>query len=532
MKTRMAARVRELWHEDRGVALITVLGVAVVITALAVGSYTIARQALFDSSRVEDETEAYRAAASGLDRELASFQENHLSTSYPKYGSTADGTYTLNVEEIGSSRYRLVCEGVASDGAVETVAQEFYFMNLWKMNFAGTGDQSLVSGGDKISGGSNIVGPFYMKGDLTLDSSMSVQEGPIFVLGGDIRRTANGVRFGTASLPVDVFCDGDTSTLLDGGNKVHVGNVDASVPDIQTPQVDPDDLAAYANTARGESVDNNMGSLSKGMITNLECDPVLRSASDYVDSAYTSVYSASARTKANATNANYKFIGAANGAVGAEGQGAYNFVLNDATPSFGWWGPVYAGNADVGYVTIASSYPAGVYDTNLHDDFAWDTSTNTLYISGTVFVDGDVTLNPNITYVGNGTIVANGDITVNGLLRPAGTTPQARANEWALGLVTPLGITFTANTGQMSGGNPDASEIRDRTPDVAGAFYAEDFVEFPAKLLFQGSVITGEIRGPKNNLWLVTNPLLPDYLPDSLPGSAGGLMTPTRWMRY
>ncbi len=528
----MKARLSSLRLDDQGVALITVLGLAVVITALAIGSYTIARQALLESTRVEDETEAYRAAASGLDRELATFQENHLVTNYPKEGSTPDGDYTLTVEMIGTSKYRLVCEGVASDGSVETVAQEFYFMNLWKMNFAGTGDQSLVSGGDKITGGSNIVGPFYMKGDLTLDASMSVQEGPIFVYGGDIKRTANGVRFGTSAVPVDVFCDGSTATLKDGGNKVFVGNVDASVPNIETPQVDPEDLEAYANTARGESVDNNMGSVSRAMITNYECNAATRSPSDYTNATYTGTYSASARTKADATNANYKFIGAANGVLSPEGQGTYNFVLNDATPSFGWWGPINAGNADVGYVTIASSYPAGVYATNVHDDFAWNTTTNTLYISGTVFVDGDVTLNPNITYVGNGTIVANGDITVNGLLKPAGTTPQARANEWALGLVTPLGITFTANTGQMSGGNPDASEIRDRVPDIAGAFYAEDFVVLPEKLLMQGSIITGEIRSGQNNIWLVTNPMLPDYLPDSLPGSGGGLMTPTRWMRY
>ena len=532
MGQKSAARIRSLWAEDRGIALVTVLGIAVVITALAIGSYTIARQALLEASRVEDETEAFRAAASGLDREIATFQETQVLTGYPKDGSTADGTYVIDVETIGTSRYRLVCEGTARDGSTETVAQEFYFMNLWKMNFAGTGDQSLVSGGEKLTGGSNIVGPFYMKGDLTLDASMSVQEGPIFVYGGDIKRTANGVRFGTSDLRVDVFCDGSTTSLPDGENKVFLGNVDASVPNIETPPLDDDDLQAYATTARAESVDNNMGSISKGMITNYECDPVLRAASDYVNPAYTGIYSASARTTASATNANYKFIGAADGSIAAEGAGTHNLVLNDATPSFGWWGPTNAGNADVGYVTIASSYPAGVYDTNVHDDFAWDTSTNTLYISGTVFIDGDLTINPDIKYVGNGTIVANGDITINGLLIPAGTTPQARANKWALGLVTPLGITFTCNTGQMSGGNADAAEIRDRIPDVAGAFYAEDYVVLPEKLLVQGSVITGEIRAGINNIWLVTNPMLPDYLPDSLPGSAGGLMTPTRWMRY
>lgn len=519
------------WADDSGVALITVLGVIMVITLLAFGSYTIAGQALTESDRVANETAAYRVASSGLDRELATFQESGLTEAYPKHFSTSEGTSTVTVETIGSSRYRLVSVGVSSDGSTETVAQEFYFMNLWKMNFAGTGDQSLVSGGDKISGGSNIVGPFYMKGDLTLDSSMSVQEGPIFVYNGDIKRTAGGVRFGDSGLRVDVFCDGNWSSLPDGEKKVFLGNVDASVPDIKTPVVSQADLASYASTAKAESVDNNMGSIDKATIANHECGTT-HQASDYIASAFTSTFSTSARTKAHATNANYKFIGAADGTIGTKGAGTYNFTLSDSTPSFGWWGPTYAGTAALGYASVPGSFPASVYDTNVHDDFAWNTATNTLYIEGTVFVDGDVTLNPNIIYVGNGTIVANGDITVNGTLKPAGTTPQARNNKWAIGLVSPTGITFTAGTGQMSGGNPDAAEIRDRVPDVAGAFYAEGYISLPAKLLMQGSVITGEIRAPKNNLWLVTNPMLPDYLPASLPGSGGGMMTPTRWMRY
>lgn len=526
-----ARRVR--WTDDGGVALITVLGVIMVITALAFGSYTIAQQALTESNRVQDETRAYRAAASGLDKELATFQEKGLSESYPKYGATGDGTYTLTVEQIGSSRYRLVSEGIGKDGSKERVAQEFYFLNLWKMNFAGTGSQSLVSGSDKITGGSNIVGPFYMKGKLTLDSSMSVQEGPIFVYKGDIVRTAAGVRFGTSDLRVDVFCGQDWNSLPDGEKKVFLGNVDAAVPEINTPPLTKEMLDGYASTARAESVDNNMGPVSKGTAPIHECNTATPSASDYTAVSYTGAYSTSTRRQASTTNANYKFIGAPDGKVAELGEGSNDFTLDSTTPDFGWWGPTYEGSSlPTGYVSLPAEYPAGVYDTNLHDDFAWDQSTSTLYVEGTVFIDGDLTINPDVTYVGNGTLVVNGDVTINGLLRPAGTSAQARQNQWALGISTPNGITFTANTGQMTGGNPTAEEIRARTPDVAGAFYATKYVVIPEKLLVQGSVVTGEIRSGKNNIWLVTNPMLPEYLPDSLPGSAGGLMTPTRWMRY
>lgn len=535
METSISRIRRVPWADESGVALITVLGVIMVVTALAFGSYTIAQQALTEANRVQDETSAYRAAASGLDRELATFQEKGLSESYPKRGSTGDGTYTLTVEPIGASRYRLVSEGIGKDGSRERVAQEFYFLNLWKMNFAGTGNQTLVSGADKVTGGSNIVGPFYMKGKLTLDSSMSVQEGPIFVYKGDIVRTAGGVRFGTKDLRVDVFCGQDWSTLPDGEKKVFLGNVDSAVPEINTPPLTQEMLEAYASTARAESVDNNMGPKKEGVppIPIHECNSVAPSASDYTAASYTSLYSASLRRQASTTNANYKFIGAADGEIATVGNGTHNFTLDATTPSFGWWGPTYAGSSlPTGYVNLPSAYPTGVYGTNIHDDFAWDQSTKTLYIEGTVFIDGDLTINPHVNYVGNGTFVVNGDVTINGLLRPAGTSAQARQNKWALGITTPNGITFTCNTGQMSGGNPTAEEIRARTPDVAGAFYATKYVVIPEKLLVQGSVVTGEIRSGKNNIWLVTNPMLPEYLPDSLPGSAGGMMTPTRWMRY
>jgi hypothetical protein len=526
--------LQECWSDESGVALVTVLGVILVITALAFGSYMLAQQALLEAHRVEDETQAYRAAASGLDRELATFQESGLGETYPKTGSTGDGTYTITVESIGASRYRLVSTGVGRDGSEEAVAQEFYFLNLWKMNFAGTGQQSLVSGGGHITGGSNIVGPFYMKGDLTLDASMSVQEGPIFVYGGDIKRTASGVRFGTEDLRVDVFCDGDTSTLPDGERKVFLGNVDASVPEINTPPLTQEMLEGYASTARAESVDNNMGPIARGTTTIHECNTLSPSGTDYTNVAYTSLYSVSTRRQADTTNANYKFIGAADGVIAPSGTGTHNLTISSSTPDFGWWGATYEGSAlPTGYASAPAAYPIGVYGTNVHDDFAWDQSAGILYIEGTVFVDGDVTLDCDIDYVGNGTIVANGDIVVNGLLRPLGTTAQAQQNQWVIGLATPTGITFTANTGQMTGGAiPPAEEIRARTPDVAGAFYATQYVVLPEKLLVQGSVITGEIRCGQNNLWLVTNPYLPDYLPDSLPGSAGGLMTPTRWMRY
>jgi hypothetical protein len=528
----MRMRAQRLAADEQGVALITVLGVITVITALAIGSFSLASQALNESEIVEGESAAFRVAQSGLDRDMATFEEYALTLSYPKTGSTNEGTFVIDVETLATGQYRLVSTGTALDGTVERVAQEFYFMNLWKMNFAGTGDQSLVSGAKKISGGSNIVGPFYMRGSLEIDSSMFVAEGPIFVrtagqLGGLIY---NAGQFGYKGAPVDVFCDGDITALrakaqtdLGAMNpKVVLGQVRPSVPDIQTPHVTQGMLESWASQAKAESVDNRMGSDSKHPIPVPSPETLTGQAIEYtvVEPAYT-------RRQADSTNVNYKFIGREDGAIASVGAGEHPLYISSATPSFGWWGPTNSGG-----VVLSGTNPAtSQHEVNVHDDFAWDAVNKVLYIEGTVFVDGPLTVDPGVRYVGNGTIIANGDITVNGFFRPAGINAvQGRENQWACGLVTPTTLTFTSQSAAV--GSPTPQALRDQLADGAGAFFAEIGVKVPAKYLMQGSIITGEITAPANNFYLVTNPLLPQYLPDSLPGSQGGLMFPSRWMRY
>lgn len=529
----MRMRLRGFASGEQGVALITVLGVISVITVLGIASFTLARQALVDSERVEGESAAFRVAQSGLDRDIATFEDVGLSVAYPKTGSTNEGTYVIEVEPLATGQYRLVSTGTAHGGMVEHVAQEFYFMNLWKMNFAGTGDQSLVSGATKISGGSNIVGPFYMKGSLEINSSMMVAEGPIFVrtagtIGGLIY---NQGQFGLPGFPVDVFCDGDISALraqaqADLGKvnpKVVLGQVRPSVPDIRTPHIDQDDLDSWASQAKAESVDNRMGSDSKHPIPVPSPESLTGQAIEY-KTVGSPTYT---RAQASSTNVNYKFIGREDGVVASRSEGAHPLHITAVTPSFGWWGPTNANG-----VVLSGSNPAtSQHPVNVHDDFAWDAVNKVLYVEGTVFVDGPVTIDPDVRYVGNGTIVANGNITINGYFRPAGTTAvQGRDNEWAVGLVTPTSITFTAQSAAV--GSPDPQTLRDQLSDGAGAFFGEESVNFPAKFLMQGSVIAGEINAPANNFYLVTNPLLPQYLPESLPGAQGGMMFPSRWMRY
>jgi len=520
----MRNRMRGIVRDDSGIALLTVLGVIAVVTVLSVGSFYLATQTLHSAQRLEDETRAFRAANSGLDKQLATFTDEDVE-SWPVEGiagSTPDGTYILTLEDLTGEEYRLVSTGHGTDGTEEAVAQQFFFMNLWEMNFAGTGPQSLITGGGTLTGSSNIVGPFYMKGTLDVLASMMVLEGPMFVRDGDINYKAG--MFGVSGDPVDVFCNGSIETLT--GNKIFLGRTSTSVPDIQLPRIQQEDLEFWAGKAKAESVDNVMGSVaSTPTVTNMETDNSVQPTS------YTTVQPPSSgtytRTKADDTNVNYKFIGPADGVIAAKGNGTHPFTLTDATPSFGCWGPTNENTI------VLAGHSSGAYATNVHDDFAWDTDTNTLYIEGTVFVDGDLTIDCDIDYVGNGTIVSNGDVIIRGTMAPAGNdTPNARLNEWVIGIVTPTTINLTCNTPQVMLGNPTAQEVRDRVPDIGAALYAEQSVTTYAKLLVQGSVITGTINTGQNNLWLVTNPMLPTYLPESLPGAGGGLMMPGLWTRF
>lgn len=537
----MDPKITSRLKDDRGVAMITVLGVIAVITVLAVGSFALAQQALLDSKRVENETMAFRAAASGLDTEMATFTDVNLGGTYPKTGATEDGTYVITLmtsaddASLGPDQYRLVSTGTGRDGSIERVAQQFYYMNLWKMNFAGEGLDSLVSGANKFTGSSNVVGPFYMRNSFSVAASMYVAEGPLFVKDGNLYYLQG--QFGLAGEPVDVFCNGETDTLeaaaaKTGGNpKVVVGTISRSVPSISLPDITQADMEEWASRAIAESVDNNMGSISRGTVVNQETST--GSPSTYI-TMFQPTYT---RAKAHVTNPNYKFVGAADNSIASAGTGTHDLTIDASTPSFGFWGSTNTTNGVTRNAAgaLLAAYPAGVYADNVHDDFAWDAARKILFVEGTVFIDGAFVLGTDVEYIGNGTIVANGPITVNGLLRPAGTAVQARERQWALGLVSPTTIVFTANTPQGGGVSPnetDVNTIRDTKPDVGGAFFAGQSVTIPPKLFMSGSVITDKILGGNTNLWLVTNPYLPEYIPESLPGSGGGLMMPSLWTRY
>jgi len=156
-----------------------------------------------------------------------------------------------------------------------------------------------------------------------------------------------------------------------------------------------------------------------------------------------------------------------------------------------------------------------------HDDFAYDGAGN-LYVEGTVFVDGNLTINGDVNYVGNGTIVVNGKLDINGKLIPQGGNLLASS---AMGFAVTGDVTLDAPGGNVS--NPT-----DATPaDISAAVFSNGTINLNGHIVFRGSLMAGGISFNANNAHLMTNPLLPTFLPDSLPGVGSVIWASSAWGR-
>lgn len=536
-------RVRLLGAGDEGVALVTVVGVMVLVTLLSVGAFTLAQQSLFDAKRAEAESRAFRVAAAGLDYALAEFENpNTAVLNEPLSISTVEGTATVTTTKTDgdAGEYEVVSTGRGIDGSIEQVTQKFYFFNLWEMNFAGTGSQSLMSGSSGMNGSSNIYGPFYVRGNLSLDANFTVRDGPLFVNDGKLTVTSATTEIGTLEKKVRIYCNGDVDLTKGKPALMNYDGPFLSVPNIELPTLSAQDMAKYATLAQDESTDNKMSRVNAD-------EPELLNLETF-----------------SWEDATYKFFGDAAQTVSPLGQGVTPLVLgtpctksgNKGLGTFGSWGEISRVTTDGVSVNIPASAD-GLYTaeyTNSHDDFAyWDNPLGTfmpaaalgsnsaftpgwdlLFISGTVYVDGPLVFNDNVLYIGNGTIVANGPVKIKGVLRPywRDNTPGVvnKVGEdlkWCLGIVTPSPIDMYA-----SGSNNGVEPVRNNAFDYAGAFYTDNVLTvYQPSTSVRGSILSRKMELLGTNGDIVTNPLLPTYLPDSLPGGGSGVLTLGLWSR-
>jgi len=477
-------------RDDRGVALVVVMGVIALLTIVATGGYLVAGQTLFQAKRVEHESDAFLRANSGLDYALGLF-DNHgyLASDYPLVVASSDGTFTVTVTPGSNSEYTVTSVGQGQSGGSSTVKERFFFINLWEMNISSGEGDALTAGGGSWEGTSWVDGPFYCRIAGPIQMKADFLTGPLFLKGADGSLSTQGnATIGTSTKPIDIYVEGSVS-----GN-VYAKTLSHNVPDITLPRVDSTYLAEKAQIAKDQSIDNVMGESGSSTVQNVEAD--LTNANPAT--TYTTVLS---RLRASGATTFYKYVGG--DAIAQPGEGTHNLTIAVGGASFGAWNYIPPGGTSA-----------------VSDDFAFDASTGTLYINGTVFIDGDLIFGGTIYYVGNGTIVANGDITIPGDLRPASGNMDVG---YALGLVTPTTISIG------SGGNANPRDASN--PDVCGAFFAQQKIEFLANSMFKGSIISAEITSNHPNTHMITDPLLPTYLPRSMPGLGAGMVTLAGWSR-
>lgn len=490
MVTTLPAALRRLRDDDSGVAMVTVMGVIMVMTLIAFAAFFYANQNLGQSVRVQNQTQAFQAANAGIDRALARMQVNgYVPADYPVVGtSTTGANYSAEVTPTSNSEYICTSIGHDSSGQRQTIKVKFFYLNMWNMNLAGGTNNAL--GGGSVRGTTSVYGPFYVRGGVALGSNSTIENGPLFIKGGDLTISGSGQIGGNG--PLDLYVTGAYPTP--GSNGMNVRSVSQSVPDIHLPKIDSTVLLADFVTAKNESIDNVQGYSDSG-IANEEVAGAPNTYPTLFQPGW---------TRPKATNASdfYKVIGSDTG-ISAVGAGITTLTIG-GTGSFG------SGSGD-GHYTMSS-----------HDDFWFDDTTNILYVEGTVYVDGPLYVNENVKYRGNGAIICNGDVFLNGDFKPDTVNFQPDALH-CVGLTTPGNMIVTA-------GDNNVKSPTD-PPNLAGAFFCSKDFSMTMNLLIKGSVLAGSISFAHPNQHLVTDPNLPSYLPRGMPGAGEAILTKGAWVR-
>ncbi|MDF1542590.1 MAG: hypothetical protein RQ731_00350 [Anaerosomatales bacterium] len=493
--------LRAMMRRDEGIAMPLVMGVISVLTVISIASFALASNALQETTRTQGETIAFQIANAGVDAALEQVYRTGFSTgNFPATGTISDGTYEVMVTRLENSEYELRSTGTDRTGFTETVVVRFFYINLWEMIFAAGNQESLTAGGGGINGNSNVTGPFYVRGAVEMSGYSYVHKGPLFVDGALTRQ--GSAELGQESMPIQLYVSG---AYPEPGANAFYRSVSQSVPRIELPRLLDYELLEAAQKAQEESVDNFLG-MREGEVAgnNYETDRTNPTPLDYrtVDPPNTGTF-----TRSYARNATpdvhrfgYKYVGAGSEPSPA-GQGTTGLTIGPA--SFGAW------------------YGYGYTDPNMRDDFAYDHINQVLYLDGTVFVDGPLTIDRAIKYEGNGTLIVNGPVTVLGDIYP-NTTGRKMDARHAIGIATPVDMSISGTDSNSGPGD---------LPEHSLALYAGGSIRFNNNELFVGSIVAGHINMGVNNVHLVTDPDLPDFLPDSLPGRNSPLLTKGAWAR-
>lgn len=522
--------------DDRGMALVTVLGIALVITLLAVGSYTLATQTLHEASRNAGRTKAYRTASSGLDRYLSDLDVDVTpgtddTHTFPAV-VTDEGTATVKIDRVPESgmRYLLTSVATGSDGTTATVTQQVFAPTIWDM--AIVADQITTSGTLPL----RVLGPVYTNHDLVLQPGSKLYGGPVLVKGADIVVEGAGT-VGSPVNPVTVLCDGEVPAPVDNGDGtgVFLSSVAAMPPTVAVPSFARGDLSKAATRAVAESGDGKMGSASNpNRLANQEVRTHLYPGYK----TYASGDLVTDPVTLGATTFNATQIG---------GVGLGSLML------FGGWGPQqYEGAVPIPASDNEYTTP-NRYDDWAHKEGPWNSSKGiykpaVIFINGTVYINGNLYFYYPVQFIGNGTIVCNGKVTIGRGIRPYGPDNSlAMSQGWRLGIVATGPITVngdpatrldsTTASGTVGVPQPTApgtmteAGLNDAVPFVWADLYSADSVKLDFwnyDALYRGSIVTPQLTVP-TYCWIMADGRPTSTVPESLPGERTRMLITGKW---
>ncbi len=460
--------------DDRGIVLAVVMMAIMLLTVIGIAAFTISAQSIADSTRVRRQTTALQAASSGLERFISI---PGTPTVGIFSGQLGGGDYSVTVVQTGSGAFvnRYLYTSVGTTGSATCTVRQYVdhtWTDPWTFEIAGK--KATVGTAQQLNGGSELLGSFYVVGDVDLNSNAVIGGGTWYVTGTP--------KFGSATTWTGTRQTLYTNSAALGANSGWTrlwsdtgdgGALASPVPPLELPYADQEYINGTYALARVESSDNLVGcSGSAGTEVGTRGDP--ETYPPNLKFQFPDVMSSPC----------YKIVQPTN---------------TTAAPTL-WNGT----SERKMYVLGPKAFGRPT------DDFAL--VSNVLYVKGTVFIDGNLTIAETVTsYVGFGTIVVNGTVDLAGK-PPNGLLPLQPLS--ATNVLPADHLTQTTNLGIVAVGG-----ITMNRKPYEGTLFSNAAISLGNNAAVWGSIHGAAIEGDVHSDIIVESAVVFELVPPSMPGS-------------
>lgn len=413
-------------RDDSGMALFVAMSAIALMFLLTTTAFYFASQTLFEAKLADQHDVAFQAASSGVMVAFADLRARlallpadrtytgNIATSTASYAATA--TYNPSTSP---ASYDCTSTGTAADGTQEVVVASFSIIPAAPASLPFASEAFYFGGtsGGSINGNGTLQGPLFLICPelvppntsfpmLKLGGSQKVSGGPIYIKNADFKCSAQ------PNPAVTVYTNGLVNGNGSETNGQTIGGftrqpLEATATLSFAPVSFDANKSMWLAKAVMQSSDNKLGDT----LTAVNEVSTVGQPSTYLNTP-----------RALNVTGPYKVVSTSTVNAG--------LTINKSTGSFGLKGTT-------------------------HDDFAYDSSTKTVYVEGLVFVWGGLTIGDTsnnkiakLNYVGNGMIVCSGDITIYNDVVPSTVAPDSTH---MLSLFTAGAASFPGNTTNFTG---------------------------------------------------------------------------------